>query len=519
MKATNHNGRSGKHGAYNPKHNDRQFDVAKSDHIDAVRMLENVNWDYQRGIRLFKQENDDGISFETVELDYYEENFGEYIRNQNARNEQNRHPERNRTIEDMYKDTKTCPEETLWQIGNREESVDAEMLQTIVQEFLEERDKQFGSHVVTLDWALHNDESTPHIHERHVFQCRNKYGEMCPQQERALEELGIPLPNLDKPKGRNNNRKMTFDATCRRMFIGICKKYGIEVDEIPVYGGEKYLEKNDFIIKKQREELAEQSQQLTRNGNLIIRGKRKIDEVTEKAKSAEAELKAKDAEVQHKREELQTASVELAWKKAELADAKDELSDAKRKLKQAETQLAGANSEIAEVEKELQDTYADIDNADEVLAIKKQDIQEQDKKLKLVRSKVEEADELVNNICEIAYQIAFEDISGKAAELVRSENRKRINAYNELMEETPMSYSTRSFFESVMKRIVEIIEKPIKNFSEALHERLQWSRSVHMDDIQDRVWNHIETKAEEQERMGKEESLVVNLARNKRRGR
>ena len=213
------------------------------------------------------------------------------------------------------------------------------------------------------------------------------------------------------------------------------------------------------------------------------------------------------------------ASVELAGKKAELADAKEELSDAKRKLKQAETKLAGANSEIAEAEKELQDTYADIDNADEVLAIKKQDIQEQDKKLKLVRSKAEEADELVSNICEIAYQIAFEDISGKAAELVRSESRKRLSAYNELMEETPMTSASRSFFESVMKRIVEIIEKPIKNFSEALYERMQWSRSVHMDDIQDRVWNHIETKAKEQERIGEEESLVVNLARNKRRGR
>ena len=519
MKATNHNGRSGKHGAYNPKHNDRQFDVAKSDHIDAVRMLENVNWDYQRGIRLFKQENDDGISFETVELDYYEENFGEYIRNQNARNEQNRHPERNRTIEDMYKDTKTCPEETLWQIGNREESVEAELLQKSVEEFLVERDKQFGSHVVTLDWALHNDESTPHIHERHVFQCRNKYGEMCPQQEKALEELGIPLPNPDKPKGRNNNRKMTFDAMCRRMFIGICKKHGIEGDEIPVYGGEKHLEKNDFIIKKQREEIAEQNQQLARNGNLIIRGKRKIDEVTEKAKSAEAELKAKDVEVQQKREELQVASTELAGKRAELVDAEDELSDAKRKLEQAETKLAGANSEIAEAEKELQDTYADIDDADEVLAIKKQDIQEQDKKLKFVRSKAEEADELVSNICEIAYQIAFEDISGKAAELVRSESCKRLSAYNELMEETPMTHSTRSFFESVMKRIVEIIEKPIKNFSEALYERIQWSRSVHLDDIQDRVWNQIETKAKEQERIGEEESLVVNLAKNKRRGR
>lgn len=518
MKATNHNGRSGKHGAYNPKHNDRQFDVAKSDHIDAVRMLENVNWDYQRGIRLFKQGND-GISFETVELDYYKENFGEYIRNQNARNEQNRHPERNRTIEDMYKDKKTCPEETLWQIGNREESVDAQVLQKIVQEFLAERDEKFGSHVVTLDWALHNDESTPHIHERHVFQCRNQYGEMCPQQEKALEELGIDLPDPKKPKGRNNNRKMTFDATCRRMFIDICKKYGIEVDEIPVYGGEKYLEKNDFIIKKQQQEIMEQNQQLTRNGNLLSRGKRKIDEVTERAKSMEAELKAKDVEVQQKREELQVASVELAGKKAELVDAKDELSDAKKKLKQAETKLAGANSQIVEAEKELQDTYADIDNADEILAIKKQDIQVQDKKLAFVRGKAEEADELVSNICEIAYQIAFEDISGKAAELIRSESRKRLNAYNELMEETPMSYSSRSFFESVMKKIVEIIEKPIKNFSEALQERLQWTKSVHMDDIQERVWKHIETKAKEEARAGEEETLTIQLTRNRHRGR
>ena len=40
-----------------------------------------------------------------------------------------------------------------------------------------------------------------------------------------------------------------------------------------------------------------------------------------------------------------------------------------------------------------------------------------------------------------------------------------------------------------------------------------------MDDIQDRVWNHIEAKAKEQERIGEEESLVVKLARNKRRGR
>lgn len=68
MKVTKHNGRSGKHGAYNPKYNDCQFDVSKSDHIDAVRMLDNVYWDYQRGYRYPKQNNKDGISFEKIEL-------------------------------------------------------------------------------------------------------------------------------------------------------------------------------------------------------------------------------------------------------------------------------------------------------------------------------------------------------------------------------------------------------------------------------------------------------------------
>ena len=35
MKLTRHNGRSGKHGTYNPRHNDRRFDVENSEHIDA----------------------------------------------------------------------------------------------------------------------------------------------------------------------------------------------------------------------------------------------------------------------------------------------------------------------------------------------------------------------------------------------------------------------------------------------------------------------------------------------------
>ena len=49
MKLTRHNGRSGKHGTYNPRHNDRRFDVENSEHIDAQRARKNVYWDCYRG--------------------------------------------------------------------------------------------------------------------------------------------------------------------------------------------------------------------------------------------------------------------------------------------------------------------------------------------------------------------------------------------------------------------------------------------------------------------------------------
>ena len=99
-----------------------------------------------------------------------------------------------------------------------------------------------------LDWALHLDESTPHIHERHVFDGENKYGEVAPQQEKALEALGFDLPDPDKPLSRRNNRKITFDAACRKMLFEIAKRHGLELEEEAEYGNRKYLEKQLSLI-------------------------------------------------------------------------------------------------------------------------------------------------------------------------------------------------------------------------------------------------------------------------------
>ena len=116
---------------------------------------------------------------------------------------------------------------------------------------------RFGSRVHVLDWALHDDESTPHIHERHVFDCEDKNGDVYPQQEKALETLGFELLDSEKKPGRFNNRKMVFDAACRTLLFDICKAHGLHLEEEPTYGGRAYLEKQDYIRMKQQEQIEE----------------------------------------------------------------------------------------------------------------------------------------------------------------------------------------------------------------------------------------------------------------------
>ena len=197
-----------------------------------------------------------------MERQFYETHYSEFIEKQNERNAKIRHTERNRSIPDLLSSRKTCPEETIYQFGTLDEHASVEDLVLVVTEFMSEFHERFGTHVHLLDWALHLDESTPHIHERHVFDCENKYGEVAPQQEKALEALGFELPDPAKPLSRRNNRKITFDAACRKMLFEIAKRHGLELEEEAEYGNRKYLEKQDFILAKQKEQLAAQQNKL-----------------------------------------------------------------------------------------------------------------------------------------------------------------------------------------------------------------------------------------------------------------
>ena len=265
LKLTRHNGRAGKHGTYNPKHNDRNFNLTNSEHIDPERAKGNIYWDCFHGFRsTIAPQDPDNLAgtFSDVERQFYETHYTAFVESQNERNAKIRHTERNRSIPDLLSSRKTCPEETIYQLGTKDDHASGEVLLAVVTEFIEEFKARFGDHVHVLDWALHLDESTPHIHERHVFDCENKYGELAPQQEKALEALGFELPDPGKPISRRNNRKITFDSACRKMLFEIAKRHGLELEEEAEYSNRKYLEKQDYILAKQKEQLVAQQNRL-----------------------------------------------------------------------------------------------------------------------------------------------------------------------------------------------------------------------------------------------------------------
>ena len=327
LKLTRHNGRAGAHGTYNPKHNDRSFNLANSEHIDPERAKGNIYWDCFHGFRsvLAPQDPDDlATTFSDVERQFYETHYTAFVESQNERNAKIRHTERNRSIPDLLSSRKTCPEETIYQLGTLDEHASTEDLLNIVTEFIEEFKAKFGDHVHVLDWALHLDESTPHIHERHVFDCENKYGEVAPQQEKALEALGFELPDPDKPLSRRNNRKITFDAACRKMLFEIAKRHGLELEEEAEYGNRKYLEKQDFILAKQKEQLAAQQS--------------KLDELTLKVSDMETLLDDVSAAAYDKAVEVVTDVVRTETRKEDMRmieDTKRWILSPERKAPQA----------------------------------------------------------------------------------------------------------------------------------------------------------------------------------------
>lgn len=322
MRATIHNGRTSHLGAFTPKHNDRSFDINHAEHIDPERVKNNRYWNW----------TGKEITFEAAEQAFYEKHIRKHLDAQNARYRAQRHAERAKTMDEYRRSPQTCPEEVILQIGKLGDTIPADMMARIIQEQINWEQKTFPG-VKVLDVALHMDEQgAPHIHERRAWVYTDKDGNLAISQNRSLEQMGVELPNPDKPRSRFNNRKQVFSRMCREHLLQICREHGLEIEEIP--------------------------QEKSRNG-------RTLDDY----KAGEAEKRAAEAE---RRREFSERAAESAEKRAESA------RDAARSYEEHAEQVAGQiNAEYGELadaglqkqdmQKQVEQLQERIDNLQEQL--------------------------------------------------------------------------------------------------------------------------------------------------------
>jgi hypothetical protein len=73
---------------------------------------------------------------------------------------------------------------------------------------------------------------------------------------------------------------MSFDEEVRNIYIDIAEKHGIVIEKVPLEG-KKHLEKNDFILARQQEEIAKQQGEIANQQARLEEITMKISDVEE----------------------------------------------------------------------------------------------------------------------------------------------------------------------------------------------------------------------------------------------
>lgn len=155
VRATRTNGRKDSKGVFKAGHNDRSFNLENAEHVDADRSKWNVYWDYLQGYNLA---DENGVRlerkylFDEVEYLYYHKQFGDSIDAQNERHEKSRHTERIRNVRQIMEDSRTCLEETIYQLGTKDGYEDPAVFVKVAAELFEVIQEKYGSHMQILDW-------------------------------------------------------------------------------------------------------------------------------------------------------------------------------------------------------------------------------------------------------------------------------------------------------------------------------------------------------------------------------
>lgn len=292
MRATFHNGRTAKDGkAFLVKHNDRRFNVENAEHIDSERTPQNRYFIIGTGrIRTLPE----GETLEGFEHSFYRNHFTEKIEARNNKYLAQRHPERCGTIEDYYKFSRTCPEESILQIGKQGDipitEFNIEVLTRAVCVFIK-RHRELFPDIIFLDASIHADESSLHCHLRKVYIATDRDGREEVSQNKCLEKAGFSLPYPNKKIGRYNNRKLPYSEVTRNMWLEICREMKVpNLEMTPAEPRHESIKTEDYkrwAAQERAREAEKEAEEAERRLAAAQEELSRVNEATEKTAAAE----------------------------------------------------------------------------------------------------------------------------------------------------------------------------------------------------------------------------------------
>lgn len=289
MKATVRNGRATANGiVYNANHNTRAETRAQERHIDHERTEQNINLQFTAEGKVRRCGSFDAKAFE---LSRYEQLYGPGQEAKNARYIADGHPERCKSVSDIYASRRTAPLETILQIGSRDTEIDPkerrEMLMGAAAELIANMQNRWGDNIQFLTLSLHQDEAgADHIHARMTFCALDKFNQIVPNQAQAFEAMGIQRPDPTAKEGKYNCPLITFSELIRQEFYDLCEKRGIVIDREVKNPSQKHLSVLEYKCKRMEEVvdiLTTQKKELeavaTEQAQMIVLAKAEIEQV------------------------------------------------------------------------------------------------------------------------------------------------------------------------------------------------------------------------------------------------
>lgn len=247
MRVTLHNARAGKNGVFSASHNDRTF-KSQDEKVHREKTPNNLYWclgfkEMHKGTPL--------RNFDEVEREVYIKYFSKALTAQNEKHRKAGNLNRIKSIDDYRRSKRTCPEEVLLYIGNKDTHADVDTIRAISSDYIKWQTKTFPN-VLPLDVAVHVDESgAPHIHMRQVWRAFDKNHNPIVSQTKALRELGLERPDPSKRESRYNNAKQTFTRMCREKLLELCKVHGLDVETNPRERSESGLSQAEYKARQE----------------------------------------------------------------------------------------------------------------------------------------------------------------------------------------------------------------------------------------------------------------------------